>query len=69
MSRPHSPDAGARPWRCHTCSALLGVLRQGELHVKYRDVEHWIAGRCRHSCRRCGATNTVESAPSGGGAR
>ncbi len=49
-----------RPWRCHTCGALLGVLHGGELHLKYQHVEHWITGCCRHVCRRCRATNTVD---------
>ncbi|MGD0527718.1 MAG: hypothetical protein ABSE49_21475 [Polyangiaceae bacterium] len=53
----------ARPWRCCSCGSLLGVLRGGELHLKYRDVEHWITGRCRHACRRCGATNAVDVPP------
>jgi hypothetical protein len=50
----------SRPWRCHTCGALLGLLHGGELHLKYCNVEHWITGRCRHVCRRCRATNTVD---------
>jgi hypothetical protein len=53
----------ARPWRCHACRALLGVEHDGELHVKYKEVQHWIRGRCRHVCRRCGAMNTLLVAP------
>jgi|GEM_PF-814778 len=54
----NEPNTG-RPWRCNDCGALLGMQYGAELHVKYKDVQHWIAGRCRHVCRRCGAMNTI----------
>ena len=50
-------------WHCHSCGALLGIEQGGELHVKYKDVQHWITGRCRHICRRCGSTNTRHVGP------
>jgi hypothetical protein len=56
----------ARPWRCRVCGALLGMQQGAELHVKYKDVSHWIAGRCRHACRRCGAMNTLHVGPTCG---
>lgn len=65
------PSPG-RPWRCHACGALLGVLRSSELHLKYRDLQHWVTGRCRHTCRRCGAMNTIDvpsAGPDAGGSR
>jgi hypothetical protein len=31
------PKAAARPWRCRACGALLGMERDGELHVKYKE--------------------------------
>ncbi|HEY3820259.1 MAG TPA: hypothetical protein VGL81_24005 [Polyangiaceae bacterium] len=55
---PSDPSA-ARPWRCRACGALLGVERNGEVHVKYKEVQHWISGRCRHHCRRCGTMNVL----------
>jgi phage FluMu protein Com len=58
-SKNHSRD-----WRCRTCNALLGVEAHGELHIKYRDAQHWITGRCRHACRRCGSINTFHVTPS-----
>jgi hypothetical protein len=54
---PIGPRAIARPWRCHACATLLGVERDGELHVKYKEAHYWIRGGCRHVCRCCGAMN------------
>jgi hypothetical protein len=53
-------------WNCRSCGALLGVEQGGELHMKYKDVQHWITGRCRHACRRCGSMNTRHVGPPGG---
>jgi len=62
---PASPPSAirGRPWRCRSCDALLGVEHDGELHVKHKETEHWISGRCRHACRRCGAMNTFPVPP------
>jgi hypothetical protein len=60
---PSSPTPALvrEPWRCRRCGFLLGLEQAGELHVKYRDLEHWITGRCRHVCRRCGAMNVLNT--------
>jgi len=69
MVRPSSPNASAAPptrarrWSCRSCGALLGVEENGELHIKYKEVQHWICGSCRHRCRRCGTMNQVTVAP------
>jgi len=70
-----SPTSSAHEWRCRGCGKLLGVLRNGEVHTKYKDVEQWTSGRCRQTCARCGMTNVVDTASaappatSGGSAR
>ena len=53
------PHPGGRPWRCRACAALLGMERDGELHVKYKEAVYSIRGQCRHGCRRCGAMNVL----------
>lgn len=58
-------DSQAR-WHCRACGALLGIQQGDELHVKYKDVQHWVSGRCRHVCRRCGSMNTRHVGPPGG---
>lgn len=50
-------------WSCSSCGALLGVEENGELHIKYKELQHWIRGTCRHRCRRCGTLNQVTVAP------
>jgi hypothetical protein len=55
------PTLAREPWRCRHCGFLLGLEQGGELHVKYRDLQHWITGRCRHACRRCGAMNVLHT--------
>jgi hypothetical protein len=57
--QPPNRHLTTQPWRCHGCGALLGIEQGGELHVKYKELQHWITGRCRHLCRRCGAMNTL----------
>jgi hypothetical protein len=59
---PEMEHVRACSWRCHACDSLLGVLRGGELQLKYRDTEYRITGGCRcdHACRRCGATNVLQ---------
>lgn len=42
-------------WRCHSCSNLIGIERDGELHLKYKDAEFFVRGGfVRAPCRRCG---------------
>ena len=61
---PIEPNSPCRTeWRCRTCRALLGIAGGGQLHIKHGTVEHWIRGRCEHSCRRCRTLNTIVVGP------
>jgi hypothetical protein len=60
---PHVASGNGRPWRCRTCGSLLGIERGDELHVRFKDAELWIVGRCRQVCRRCGESNSIAIAP------
>ncbi len=55
-----------RPWRCRACGAVLALVRAAELHLRRGEVELWIAGSCRHRCRRCGTTNAIDLSAQGG---
>jgi hypothetical protein len=60
---PPSP-APTRPfaecaWRCRRCDRLLGVVHGAELHLRYKEAEHWVTGTCRYPCPRCRTTNVI----------
>jgi len=38
---------------------LLGVEKERELHVKYKDAQFWVVGTCRQVCRHCGEGNVI----------
>lgn len=71
MRRPRARCQGGNPlhprvtdpkeWRCSRCRLLLGVAHDGELVVRYKDVELRIRGACAHTCRRCRTANLVET--------
>jgi hypothetical protein len=50
-------------WRCRACRSLLGIASGGELHLKYKDVEHRVRGACEHTCRRCRTANVITVGP------
>ena len=52
-------------WRCRRCSTLLGVERQGRLHLKYKTAQYVVTGPVTAICRRCETTNETVS-PRGG---
>jgi hypothetical protein len=49
MPRGHAPSE----WRCPACHALLGVEREGALHLRYKDAIYIARGPVRAVCRRC----------------
>jgi hypothetical protein len=44
-------------WRCRGCGTLLGVERQGRLHLKYKNAQYVVTGPVTAICRRCEASN------------
>ncbi len=46
-----------REWRCQACGTLLGLERQGRLHLKYKTAQYVVTGRVTATCRRCSAEN------------
>jgi hypothetical protein len=55
---PARPSAG-RHWCCRGCGRLLGVVLGAELHLRYKEAEHWVTGTCRCPCPRCRTTNVI----------
>jgi hypothetical protein len=51
-----------RPWRCRSCGALLGMHRQAELHIKYKELHAVVVGAARTTCRRCATANATHTA-------
>jgi hypothetical protein len=46
-----------REWRCRSCSILLGVEREGRLHLKYKSAQYIVTGPVTAICRRCQTNN------------
>jgi len=46
-------------WRCRSCGTLLGVERQGRMHLKYKMVQYVVTGTVTAVCRRCTETSEI----------
>ena len=63
-------DANAKPittanpeWRCSRCGKLLGVCRDGRMHLRFaRGHEYFVGFPVVATCRGCG---TLNQAPAG----
>ncbi len=42
-----------RNWRCRKCGTLLGVERNGKLHLKYKAAQYLVEGSVTAVCHRC----------------
>jgi RNase P subunit RPR2 len=52
-STPHSND-----WRCTRCHKLLGVCRDGRMHLRFaRGHEYFVGFPVVATCRGCGTLN------------
>lgn len=67
---PSSWPAGAKPkpttlnpeWRCTRCDKLLGVCRDGRMHLRFaRGHEYFVGFPVQATCRGCGTLNQASS--------
>ncbi len=50
-------------WMCSDCGTLLGIKRDGVLHVRYKEAQYVIGGVSAivtSACRHCGAINALQ---------
>ena len=73
QAAPSSLQAGAQTkpttlnpeWRCTRCDKLLGVCRDGRMHLRFaRGHEYFVGFPVVATCRGCGTLNQASS-PSG----
>ena len=49
-----------KEWRCRECDTLLGVLRSGRLHLRYKQAQYVVDGEdysVLAVCRNCSTVN------------
>jgi len=52
------PTATNAEWRCTRCSKLLGVCRDGRMHLRFaRGHEYLVGFPVQATCRGCGTLN------------
>ena len=65
-ARPSRPDRASTPpansrssdWRCTRCDKLLGVCRDGRMHLRFaRGHEYFVGFPVVATCRGCGTLN------------
>jgi hypothetical protein len=50
-------------WRCTSCDKLLGVCREGRMHLRFaRGQEYFVGFPIVATCRGCGTLNHVTAA-------
>ncbi len=48
-------------WRCRNCGGLLGVERNGRIHLKHRRAQFVVRGEVLAVCHRCAEINEARS--------
>jgi len=48
-------------WRCRECERLLGVWRNGRLHLQHKKAQYLVDGRVLAVCPNCSALNEADS--------
>ena len=70
QAAPPSWPTGAKPkptilnpeWRCTRCDKLLGVCRDGRMHLRFaRGHEYFVGFPVQAICRGCGTLNQASS--------
>ena len=50
------------PWRCTQCDKLLGVCREGQMHLRFaRGHEYFVGFPVVATCRGCSTLNKAEA--------
>ncbi|GGE82647.1 hypothetical protein H1W37_03605 [Stappia taiwanensis] len=63
VAEKNTPKASGADWRCTRCDKLLGVRRDGQLHLRFaRGHEYLVSLPAVATCRGCGTLNKA-SAP------
>lgn len=58
-----TPRRSGNDWRCCRCGALLGIPRDGLMHVSFaRGHEYLVSFPATATCRRCGTLNQATGA-------
>ena len=56
-----TPSSGGE-WRCTQCDKLLGVCRDGQMHLRFaRGHEYFVGFPVVATCRGCGTLNKAEA--------
>lgn len=55
-----------REWRCRKCGGLLGVERDGRIHLKHKRAQFVVTGVVLAVCPRCAELNETRGGDAGG---
>ena len=57
-----TPNPLSPEWRCTRCDKLLGVYRDGRMHLRFaRGHEYLVGFPVQATCRGCGTLNQAQS--------
>ena len=57
-----NPNPLSPEWRCTRCDKLLGVCRDGRMHLRFaRGHEYFVGFPVQATCRGCGTLNQAQS--------
>ena len=57
-----TPNTSNQDWRCTRCDKLLGVCRDGRMHLRFSRGHEYLAGfPLTATCRGCGTLNRANT--------